>query len=98
MKLFWNKADTPDYWKIRVFDAILKTKLLYGLETMQLTIAEQNKLDAFQVKGLRRILQLPPTFIDRGCPNHFVYEMAEMQLDKPIKKFSQQWREAKRKL
>ena len=65
MKLFWTKANTTVKWKIQVFNAIIRSKLLCGLECIQLTAAEISRLDAFQNKSLRRILGKPPTFIDR---------------------------------
>ena len=41
LKLFWNKANTEISWKLQVFNAIIRSKLLYGLETIQLTNAEK---------------------------------------------------------
>ena len=53
---FWSQTCTTVKWRLRVFEAALSTKLLYGLETLQLTRSEQNtSLDAFQLKMLRRI-------------------------------------------
>ena len=60
LKLFWDKAHTSVRWKIRVFDSILRSKILYGLECIQLTQSDMAKLNAFQMKGLRRILKFPP--------------------------------------
>ena len=37
LKLCRNKANNTVRWKVRVFDAILKSKIMYGLECMQLT-------------------------------------------------------------
>jgi hypothetical protein len=74
LKLFWDKANTGAHWKLRVFNAIVRSKLMYGLENLQLTHAEMNKLDAFQMKSLRRILNIPPTFIDRTQTNQVVRE------------------------
>ena len=48
---------------------LVKPKIHHGLETMQLTQCELNKLDAFQTRNLRRILQIPPTFVDRTQTN-----------------------------
>ena len=53
LQLFWNKARTS-------------TKLLYGLETVQHTQSGQNRVDAFEMNMLRRILRVPPTHIDRS--------------------------------
>ena len=74
MKLFWNKANNSIEWKIQVFNAIVRSKLLYGLECVQLTNAELSTLNAFQNKSLRRILHIPPTFINREQTNVSMYD------------------------
>ena len=65
---------------------------------MQLTPAQQSRLDAFQIKCLRRALHIPPTFIDRQWTNAKVLEIASTILEKPIKTFSQSWTQAKQRL
>ena len=62
LKIFWTKANTFIKWKIQVFNAIIRSQLLYGLECIQLTGAEISKLNAFQNKSLRRILESLPRF------------------------------------
>ena len=37
-------------WKIRVYDAVIVTKLMYGLTSIPLSRADANKLDAFQMR------------------------------------------------
>ena len=37
LKLFWDKAHTSIALKLRVFNSIVISKLMYGLETIQLT-------------------------------------------------------------
>ena len=49
-----------------MFDAILRVKVMYGLETLVKNTAIKNKLDVFQVKCMRKILQLPTTYINRS--------------------------------
>ena len=34
--------------------------------TIELTTSDKDELNAFQMKGLRRILKIPPKFIDRA--------------------------------
>ena len=97
LKLFWDRADTSISWKLRVFNSIVKSKLMYGLETIQLTQGEQNKIDAFQMKRIRRILKIPPTFIDRSQTNQAVRDQA-MRYGVNIEKFSETWRQQKLKL
>ena len=48
LKLFWNKAKASVKWKIQIFNAIIRSKLLYGLECLQLSDAELSELNAFQ--------------------------------------------------
>ena len=50
LKIFWDKANTTTNWKLRVFKAIIQSKLMYSLEVIQLTQNEPTKLDAFQMK------------------------------------------------
>ena len=45
LKLFWTKAQNSISWKIQVFHSILRSKLLYGLETIQLNQSELHRLD-----------------------------------------------------
>ena len=52
MKLFWTKTKSSVKWKIQVFNAIIRSKLLYRLECIQLTTSELSRLDAFQIVAL----------------------------------------------
>ena len=82
LQLFWSKATATMKLKLRVSDAVLISKLMYGLDTMQLTKNELQKLDSFQMRMLRQILGVPPMFVDRQWTNikkssiHFFIDMA----------------------
>ena len=52
--------------KLRVFNAVVTSKVLYGLETLEPTCSAGNLLDTFQLKGLRKNLRLHTTFV-RGA-------------------------------
>ena len=56
--------------------SIIRSKFLYGLETVHLTQAMSKKLDAFQMRGLRSILKRKSTFIDRNNANRRIIEEA----------------------
>ena len=66
---FWKKTNCDTKWKINVFNAVVLTKLIYGLETVQGTESQFHNLYVFQMKGLRTILGIPPTHIDRTWTN-----------------------------
>ena len=51
--------------KLQIFNALITSKLLYGLTAIWLGIAQQRKLDGFHCRCLRRIGKIPPAFISR---------------------------------
>ena len=55
LHLFWRHSNTPIRTKLIVFDAVVRSKLVYGLETVRMTTAQLNRINAFQLKGLRQI-------------------------------------------
>ena len=64
-------------------------KLIYGLETVHSTQAMLNKISAFQLRGLRSILNLEPTFVNRRNTNEFVLRMASEKAGHEVKLFSE---------
>ena len=57
-----------------------------------------NRINAFEIKGLRRILNLPPTHVDRSYTYETVIGIASILADKEIKPFYQSWPQAKFRL
>ena len=82
MKLhaYWKATNASKKWQLIIFDAIVRSKLLYGLETLHLTQGMAQKLDVFQLKGLRKILGMQTTFINRANSNKWVYQDAPSPL------------------
>lgn len=73
---FWLRSSCPQSFKINVFDAIIRSKLVYGLETVHIPKYLLQKMDVFQLKGLRKILKLETSFVNRANTNKKVYEKA----------------------
>ena len=71
---YWKASNANVKWQLLIFDAVVRSKLLYGLETVHLTDAMLRKIDAFQMRCLRKILKIPSTFIDRRFSNRFVLQ------------------------
>ena len=81
-------------------------KLLYGMESAQLTPAQQKRLEIFHLKGLRKILKIKTTFVDRTKSHAEVYRLAnekikehcpERKKPKTIIPFSHAYKNAKTK-
>ena len=54
---------------------MIKSKQPYGIETAQLTEASIDKIDAFQIKGLRQILGFKHTHWDRSPTNQQMWKL-----------------------
>ena len=55
---FWKATVCSTTWKLEVYDAIIRNKLLYGLETVHFTQTQQKEMNASQFRGPRKILGL----------------------------------------
>ena len=76
MYTFWRHGDCRIKQKLQVYNAKFRSKLMYGLDTISITMRVKNALNAFHVKGLRRILKLFATFLpeQRHYTNEYVLE------------------------
>ena len=62
LDMFWKKAPVSTTWKLSVHDAVISSKLLYGLDSASLTNAEYERLDSFQMKALRKMLGIKHSY------------------------------------
>jgi hypothetical protein len=54
-------------------DAVIRSKVLYGLESAQINEAELRKLTAFRLKGFRKVLKLDTTYVNRQSSHELVF-------------------------
>ena len=105
---FWKHSDCSVKVKLGVYDAVVRAKLIYGLESVQLNQSLKQKIDTFQLKGLRQILKMQTTYINRENTNDLVFQRANeaMQMergrtqrgDNKIIRISDYYEERRRKL
>ena len=57
--------------------------------------AEKDKLNAFQMKGLRKIITVPTTYIDRELTNQRVLTYIEREFKTKVITFSDMWNQQK---
>ena len=81
LRVFFRHGNSTFTQKLRVFHAILGSKLMYGLESTMLNQSVLKWLDTFLLKGLRKILQLPTTYVDRSYTNACVIDRANTELE-----------------
>ena len=61
----WSHAGVSRRDKVRYFEALVLSRLAYGLSTQWLVLAQRRRLDGFAARCLRRVLGIPPAFISR---------------------------------
>ena len=71
----WHHTNLSKRRKLEVFQAVITSRALYGLEGAWLNAAERRRLDGFQAKCLRQILGIKSAFLSR-VPNKVVLEKA----------------------
>ena len=76
LDIFWLKTQCSKKWKLLVYNAVITSKVLYGLETLEPTESASKLLNTFQLRGLRKILRLHTTYIQRQNTNDYVYQRA----------------------
>ena len=81
LKTFWRKTNASLAWKLQIYNAIIVSQLLYGMNTIHLTNSMQRKLDAFQIKGLRYIMKIEHSFWSHAT-NTFIIEKANILANK----------------
>ena len=65
LKRLWNRAALSKERRIRIFNSIVLSGLLYGLSSAWLNVAEQRRLNGFHCRCLRRIVGVKPAFVSR---------------------------------
>ena len=65
LHIFFYNSDNTVTRKMLMYNAVIRAKLMHGLETVVMNTRVGRKLDTFQLKGLRKILKLPTTYIDK---------------------------------
>ena len=59
----WKHANVPVKDKLQYFHALIVSRLIYGLSSMWLVVAQRRRLDGFYARCLRSILRIAPSFI-----------------------------------
>ena len=64
MKLdpFWRKAPVILKRKFRVLDAVIHSKVLYGMETLVITQSDYDKIDAFQNSAFSKTFNIKHSY------------------------------------
>ena len=90
---FWCHSACTKTFKVRVLNAVIRSKLLYGFESAQLNQTDLTSLDAFHKKGLRKIMHWKTTY--QGSDNPILRENKDENLWDTINKMLQhEWQQS----
>jgi len=105
LDLFWRHGNASLRRKIQVQEAVINTKLMYGLESLQLPTTAYKKMDVVQLEGLRKLLKMDTTFVHRTNTNEEVFRRVNAALEVggvgqkgPYTRLSERHLESKRRL
>ena len=102
LHIFFYGSDCSTRRKLQVYSAVIRSKLMYGLETAMMNKSVLSRLDAFQMKGLRKIMKMQHTYYNRAHTNQYVLDCAAAELgsldDPLIQPLSQYHRQQRLKL
>ena len=67
--------------RLLIYQTLIESKLAYGLHVLPFNDELLKKLNAFQMRWIRQLLKLTPTFVDRNNSNKRVLELAEERIN-----------------
>ena len=67
--------------KLQVCDAVIRAKVIYGLESVQLNDSLKEQIYAFQLNRLRQILEFETSNVDSANSNEAVYQKANVAVN-----------------
>ena len=65
----WKEPQISRAWKLTAFNSVIRSRIFYTLDTLELTPSHQRTLDTIYYRGLRKTLEKLSTFIDRFWTN-----------------------------
>jgi len=83
LHISFRDGDSSTKRKLQVYNAVIRAKLMYGLESIMLNQSVLKALDAFQLKGLLTILKVTTAFINRAHTNEYAFSRTRQELDNP---------------
>lgn len=74
---------------MKFYLAVIKSKLSYGLESLKMKQSVKEKLDRFHLKGLRKILKMKTTYVNRNNTN--IEELRRANFKIAMERYQANW-------
>jgi len=80
----WKHTTLTKSRKIEVYQAVVVSRLLYGLSSAWLNVADVRRLNGFHCRCLRVILRVQPAFVSRVSNKKVLQESGQPPLDRQL--------------
>eukprot|EP00969_Alexandrium_andersonii_P112701 4980485-Alexandrium_andersonii.AAC.1 len=80
--MFFRHSDNTIGQMYQVWNAVVRSKVMYGLESVVFNKTAVKKLDSLQLKGIRKILRVPTTYCDKTYTNAYLHRKLQEALTK----------------
>ena len=84
LRRLWNHTCLSRERKIAVLQAVIVSRLLYGLSSAWLNVVEMRRLNDFQCRCLRVIQRIPPSFVSQVSNKVVLQESGQVQLGRQL--------------
>ena len=88
LQIFWRRSNCPISYKIIALDAVVRSKLIYGTDSMQLNIPDLRRMEKFHLQAMRKILKWDTTFINRDNTNIKIFQEVNLRIDNTTKEIN----------
>ena len=80
----WKHSLVTRKGKLEVFQALIESKLMYGLTSAWLSVVERRRVDGFQNRCLRQMWGIKPSFISRVSNKEVLKATAQRSLSEHL--------------
>ena len=82
----WNHSSLAMRRKVQVYQAVVVSRLLYGLSSAWLNVAESRRLNGFHARCLRKITGIKPSFVSRVSNAAVLQRAGQVELRRQLLK------------
>ncbi len=82
----WRNTSLTRPRKIAIFQSVVVSRLLYGLGSAWLNVAEVRRLNGFQCRCLRAILGIKPSYVSRVSNARVLEQAGQIQMSRQLLK------------
>ena len=97
LQTFGKRSNCPIIFTIIALDAIVRSKLIYGTDAMQLNEPDLKRMEQFHLQAMRKLLNWDTTYINRENTNEKRYQETNLKIKDTTEKSNKRRKEQSKK-